>query len=598
MSAEKPDFLKSILDSAPLHPDDKRHLTFNAHEGIAFCIELSSSMYDPCKELDGKPQLLEILESLFELMEQLVAVMPDTGVGCYFFHCAHSESKQGIYELFPLRDINVKNMKKLYKMLESLRLGYSSLEKELPFDDTLPSTLDAVFSQVRDQFLLDLPGQRMYTNKKLFLFTDNDKPTDSKDLESRTRLRKVVDDLNDYYINFTTFFIGSEHPFDESFYADILKLGSTTIPDYTGPSTLPISASYIRSKVLRKKEVKRLRYSCMLTLNEEAGFHVAVKGYALVSNERPGARYRYVYQFEHVQKEAFSRRSYLDPLTAQELKPDDLKRAYQIGDDYLEFSEKDQRLMASSYSPTELPFLNLLGFCLAAEAVHLYDNIQHVTFVTPNDSVYEGSSAALSALYRSLLKKQLVGIIWGKLRTTSMPALFAFVPVQPREGNKQTTRFSEGFYLIRLPFQEELRKFPTPVQTSSSTLLHSQDYPVFRKISMRIIDHLVLSSSYVPAQFKNPAIAAHFRVLAEHLFEEASEDSVKDGHKRNLEKIQELDNTVTRLQALRNRVMADAESALARYLKHWNAFYNRQGKQPGGSSSGSSSARYTKRKKP
>ncbi|AAS53814.1 AFR443Cp [Eremothecium gossypii ATCC 10895] len=576
MEGDKPDFLKSILDSTADKEDDKRHLRYNVHEGIVFCVELSHNMYKPSPELEGKKQLLEILEALLELMEQLVAVMPDTGVGCYFFQCRHREAKQGIYELFPLRDVNVAHMKKVFLLLEGIRTGKRSLEEELPYDGRHPTSLDVVFTSIQDQFLQEVPEQRLYNNKKIFLFTDNDSPPEKESLGSRTRLRKVVDDLNDYYINFSTFFIGTEQrPFDESFYSDILKLGAqvaaegSSKPLYDGPSTKPISVSYIRSRVLRKKEVRRLRYSCPLFLNEEQGLVVSVKGYAATTYERPGARYRMVYQHEDVQREAFSHRRYLDPDTGEEA-TEDLCKVYQIGDDCLDLPDDLENLITNFAAPTSDSFLRMLGSRTAVAVLPYYNNIHHVTFLVPDDSVYAGSAAVLASLHRTLRASQRAVVLYGKLRATSLPALYALAPAAAPLPDAV-------FILARLPFQEEVRKFPalSPPQAS----LASPDYAVLQKITSRIIDLLVLSSPYAPADFKNPVIATHFRLLSDHLFETAQDPRT--------------DDTIARLLRLRHRVLDDPESRLAKYLRHWNAFYARHQQV-----ASPSPTKYSKRRRP
>lgn len=48
-------------------------------------------------------------------------------IGCYFYYCNREDVKEGIYEFFLLRDINVIFMKKLNDFLEDLLSGRISL---------------------------------------------------------------------------------------------------------------------------------------------------------------------------------------------------------------------------------------------------------------------------------------------------------------------------------------------------------------------------------------------------------------------------------------------------------------------------------------
>lgn len=80
--------------------DETGYRKFDIHEGILFCIELSETMFKESSDLEYKSPLLEILESLDELMSQLVITRPGTAIGCYFYYCNREDAKEGIYELF------------------------------------------------------------------------------------------------------------------------------------------------------------------------------------------------------------------------------------------------------------------------------------------------------------------------------------------------------------------------------------------------------------------------------------------------------------------------------------------------------------------
>lgn len=190
--------------------DEKGYRKFDIHEGILFCIELSETMFKESSDLDYKSPLLEILESLDELMSQLVITRPGTAIGCYFYYCNREDAKEGIYELFPLRDINATFMKKLNDLLEDLSSGRISLYDYFMFQQTGSEKqvrLSVLFTFMLDTFLEEIPGQKQLSNKRVFLFTDIDKPQEAQDIDERARLRRLTIDLFDNKVNFATFLL-------------------------------------------------------------------------------------------------------------------------------------------------------------------------------------------------------------------------------------------------------------------------------------------------------------------------------------------------------------------------------------------------------
>ncbi|SCU97190.1 LADA_0H04984g1_1 [Lachancea dasiensis] len=548
-----------------------KYKKYEVHEGIIFCIELSNAMFEKPADLN-KVQLIEILETLLELMSQVIITLPGTGIGCFFFQCNNKNARRGIYEFMPLEDVNARAMKKLNDLLDDIRSGSTTLHEQFPLDQTLSTPLESVFILLQEEFLKQVSGQRAYNNKKIFLFTNNDSPKEAEDLDARLRLRKVVDDLDDCYINFTTFFLGSEQkPFDQSFYSDVLKFGSKkkvsdTGYEFEGPSTAPISANWIKSRALRKKEIKRIRFQCPLILDEASNFLISVKGYTVIAHERAGTKYKQIYDHNGLRKEVQPRRRYLNANTGEDV-THSLTRVYKFAEVDIELSEEEVTKINEQFC--EHPsFLKLIGFRHTAQCLFFFNNISNSSFVVPDESTYEGSYKTLSSLFRTLRKKQKSAIVWGKLKSNSNPSIYVLSPSDPQDQN-------EGFYLTRVPFADETRKFPS--LTNHDKVLSGKDFDQMCKITETLISYFNLRRPYKPSDFRNPTLQKHFKLLREYLLQiEINNNSDPT------EQLLQEDDTLVKLYQLRNRILESAEaedptrSRLSNYVKAWNTLYNRE----------------------
>ncbi|SCV01966.1 LANO_0F14444g1_1 [Lachancea nothofagi CBS 11611] len=548
-----------------------KYQKYEVHEGIVFCIELSEAMFERPADLD-KVQLIEILETLLELMSQVIITLPGTGIGCFFYQCNHEASRGGIYEFLPLLNVNARSMKKLNDLLEDIRTKNTTLAKEFPFDSSRATSLETMFIILQEQFLRQVPGQKAYNNRKIFLFTDNDRPKESHDPESRLRLRKVIDDLDDSFINFTTFFIGTKQkPFDQTFYSDVLKFGAKkkileTGYEFDGPSTAPISAKWIKSRALRKKEIKRVRFQCPLILDETNDFIVSIKGYTVITHERAGTRYKTVYDHNGLRKEVRSRRKYLNANTGEDA-TNTISRVYKFAEVDIELSEDEVTKIYQDFSSRE-SFLKLIGFRDTSKCLFYFDNISNSSFVVPDETTYEGSIRTLGSLFRNLTNKDKCAIVWGKLKSNSHPSLYVLSPSTSRDQN-------EGFYLSRIPFADEIRKFPPLI--NHDELLSGKNYEQMCKINETLINYFTLRRPYKPSEFRNPSLHKHFRLLHHHLLQievsnssDSTDQQIKD------------DDTLAKLYQVRQKILDSAKSQdsakerLSNYVKAWNSVYNKE----------------------
>lgn len=534
------------------------------YQAIIICVELTSTIFKPVTDINNKVQLLEILDSIMELMEQLIIVAPNTAIGCYLFHSKNTSSRNGIQELFPLKNINITDVKNLSNLLENLKLGYIKLENQFPFnkDDSIP--LYEVFSMIQTQFASN-SSETLYNTKRIFFFTDNDSPEESKDEGLKLKLKSVVNILNNNFINFETFFI--DYPngtFDQSFYSHIFKINDNTKRwEYDDPDTLPISLSCLKYKVLKKKEIKQIKFRCLLILDERNDFIISVKGYSIITHEKPETRYKLLYEKNGLKKEVSTRRKYVDSETGTVI-TNNIIKVYYYNNKYIELSDSEYEQIHKNYSKYEM-FLKLIYFTDTSQCVLYYNNIGRTYFVIPDDSLYEGSIKTMSSMYKNLKSKNKSAIVWGKLKHNSLPAIFALTPTSENDIN-------EGFYLIRLPFTDEIRKLPLmPFHKDS---LNLESYETICQITENIVQYFNLEKGYTPMDFKNPMIQKHYCSLYAHI------------SKARIKHLKSEDNIIQQLQKLNHKIIESATSDnkdmqnLSKYIDLWNKFYEEYNKNP------------------
>lgn len=550
--------------------DDTRNKIYESHEAIMFCIGLSEKMLEPAETAEGNCQFVEILNSLDDLMSQLVITRPSTGIGCYIYNTSiQGADENGIFELFPTRDINVRSMKTLADALDRLKKTGVWEEWQISKRDT---ALESLFTKIQDEFLRDIADQKSFNSKRVFLFTNVDNPAESSDRQAKLRLRKLVADMNDAWINFVPFFIGSKNdPFNTQFFSSILHLTDTST-GYSGPNVTPTTIEQIKRKVQDRKETKRVIFQTPFILDMSSEFIISVKGYSVSTHEKPNMRYKLVYENQGYRTEAHSKRLYMDAKTGQVVK-DNLVKVFPYGDISIPLSE-DEIHDSMELLPGYDVFLKLIGFKSRNLTMKYYNNIDKSFYITPDDSKYEGSTRALSSLYKAMLKSDSVAIIWGKVKSNANYSLYILYPSQPSEKN-------DIFYLHRIPFLDEIRKFPTMMINES--VKEDQDYKDIYKITNHMITHLECCNSYRPEEYKNPSISRYYRVLHDYALQKEVKSETEDTENdATLRKLITNDDTLKVLYEVRKKIIESAKidnnnntEKLSDILQIWNILYQR-----------------------
>ncbi|KAG0671159.1 ATP-dependent DNA helicase II subunit 1 [Maudiozyma exigua] len=559
--------LPGLVNNSHRPVQDDYQIEISTHRSILICIELTPDMIDSSEGFRGKSQLVEILESVKEMMSELIMVNPGTSIGCYLYYSGLDTAVNGIYELFPLCDLNIRTMKKLNDTLVSVQHDTTNPAALFQYDPEQQVNLEDLlgFIQGKCGSSNKVPG-KPYEIRSVFLFTNRDMPANSTDVDVIQRLKKAVDDMTEDFINFLPFFIKtSKKPFDPTFYNDILRFNTRSWSHksrFWSVDYQPIFPSALKLRVLRRKEIKRTLFTCPLILNDDKDFVVGLRGYNILSHEKPGSRYKLVYEKEDVRYEAFSHREYKNPKTLETVPKEDIRKLFTVGN--LEFDipgEKRANLGTdvSKYSS----FLKLIGFRDSQKCIKYYNNIDKTIFISSNDESFGGSSETLASLFRTLTKKDQCMVAWGCLKSNSNPTLYIMAPaIDPG--------LYGGFYLWKIPFLDEIRKFPSLPTYKNPDF--TRDYENIYVVTQNIVSYLTLKDGYDPSDYRSPDLQKYFKCLSDYILQIPY---TGDGN------VLENDDTLRKVANVRESILASGLSedpqlqSLHKCVNYWNSVYSK-----------------------
>lgn len=592
---------------------------FNVHEGIIFAIELTDSLLLPIAH-QGKSHLEVILESLQQSMSHSIITLPNTGYGLYFFNSAKTTEglDEGIEQIFPVSDLNTKNMKQVHDLLEENKRTsqlYNPINDRFqPSEKRGKNPLYHLFLTLRDDFLLKKENQKLYNTTKVFLFTDNDRPV-VDDVKEKNLLRKVYNDLDDIHINIKCMFLNSGAGFDRTLYSELLKIeyeddddeGNNQDQDqyeegFRGSNTRPIKVEDIKDRIIRGKEIKRKLFEVPFIFSDS--LVVGVKGFTIFSEQRK-VKHKNFYEGPNFVKNVHIKRRLIGAEKTNHAGEEvsDFVKVWEFGDsespkfqstDIIALDNEKIDKLGNYYNTSDLSsnskenppktFLKLLGFKPTEFGTRFAQHVTTCPFVLPNEDVYKGSTKTLIALYKSLTKQDKVAILFGRLRGSSAPAFFALQPT------KQPL-FPEGFILIRLPYLDELRKYPGIDRWSLSKDVDSSADVTYEKLKLHtkyVLQSFMIKGDkpYDPREFKNPALNRHFKIIQDHVLQ-INQDiddpslSAEVKAERNKQRELEEDDTLRKVMAVRLRVedsllgKGQDGGRLGRELSAWNDIYNK-----------------------
>ncbi|GEQ71016.1 hypothetical protein JCM33374_g4697 [Metschnikowia sp. JCM 33374] len=577
--------------------DHNPYQQYEIKEGIVFLIELSPAIYTPIHQLDEQSQIVEILSCINDLLSEMVMTFPNNGVGIYLYNCTVTGSKyaknSGINKVFSLNDLNSSNMKSLINILHDDIEASRPLRARFPPVQEPSDNLHTVLKTVLREF----QKKPQYNRKKLFWFTNNDRPTSSS-----TQTTYVPPPSSEDVVD------GFGHTKDK------FSWSKTTV------------SSQIRESIFRLKEVKRVQFTCNLILSDGPGiggrFGCSIKGYTLYNHEQ-------IRPFKKVDTESGEIRivhndtKAVNTASLEEIRPenpqekypiykgvpvksgadgekvllikpdvmdfmrsysfDHIPKAYEDKDSLGPESQKngagldDDDDMEGQIEFSNAPYLKLLCFRKMSKFVP-YFNMKPPRFVAAdlNDGMngsnteggYSNSFDTFRALYQSCVRLKKYAVVFGCTKTNSTPSLYALYPTNC--SNPQTNgpgalkKTPDGFLLIRLPWLTELRSLPDYMLAENDGMF----VPCNEKIKPqelvtlygKLIDHFEHWSVYDPSAFNNPTLHYFYKTIKHEALQLDVEDEDTS--------LAANDWSVRKLLELRK--MIDSDAGIQQLLKFLN----------------------------
>ncbi|KAL6942610.1 hypothetical protein ACO0QE_003793 [Hanseniaspora vineae] len=589
-----PDYYSDLTESNEYYNDDYDHKDkkkFRVHEGIIFLVEITNSLLSPYETANGGvggPPMLDIFDSLSATIEQLTITLPNTGIGLYIFNSSKPDPDSAMKMIFPLRDINIEDMKLVDEYKEAISSNKIDLIKEWsPLNqdfvvndedtadgDTGSSSLIKVLSEIQFNFKKEnLIENREFNKRKVFFFTDNDNP---KNVDA-ARCRIVLNDLKTNGIEFNPFLISAgKKVFDPSkFYDEIArKLGHGVLLNVQS-----IKTNLLKEKVLRTKEIERKLFFCPLYLNESIS--IGVSGFLTFQQENPVARSRMYHAIEKT--DAVSKRQYLSESTGEDITKS-ITPCYELINKKFAKVEDGERFKVQNDPSLMDPFLKIIGFAKNKEIFSYLVNVEKPYFIIPDETELKGSTKAFTALYKSLFKQQKSCLLIGKIRKANTIQNY-LMTVNGTNGT--------GIYLYRIPSKEEIRLFP-PINEELCEALDdgdsdtNEDYRKMYNVASFLLKRVTMKNAYNPKDYRNPYVQKFYKVLRIFLLQvEVPEDDENNDT--------DLDDTVEGLKRTFNVFQTSKECQ--EKLKEWLAIYEKYGVKSISPPASSSQKNHTKRKK-
>lgn len=386
-------------------------------------------------------------------------------------------------------------------------------------------------------------------------------------------------------------------------------------------------STHIRSIIFRLKEIKRILFSCDLILSDGqdiAGrFGCSVKGYSIYNHEKL-KKFKKIYNGGEELKEVHTNTKTTNERTGEEIEIDNnpnitvaekndnaqIRKGFPIGDEeilylnskqisYLknyafdhdldkknmnedekdDFANEDDDDAQNDLTFSRPPYLKLLGFRDLSKYQPHY-NTSAPIFVSPdmNDGLktasaeggYKNSFKTFSSLYQSCVNLNKYGIFFGCIKKNSMPSLYALYPTRVSNSQKSGTNFPEGFFLIRLPWLDDIRSLPDYAFCDEMYLndLQGSSVPSEILLNFKYLISQFFLEEYRPIDFPNPSLNYFYKIINNELLQEELTSESK--------LIRNNDITTQRLIDLRERLQ---DGELSQVLQMLNVHLNKLGNQ-------------------
>jgi ATP-dependent DNA helicase 2 subunit 1 len=339
-----------------------------------------------------------------------------------------------------------------------------------------------------------------FGSRRLFIVTDEDDPHAGNHALQTSAIWRAKD-LYDLRILIEPFFITNpgQPEFDSNkFWNHIVYRSPLDYDDRpldltaSGKERLRNMISSVRSKAV----AKRALFSTKLELGP--GLTIGIKGFLPFKKQEKERSY-YIYTGGEKVQIVSESTTVLAEATAKVVDKAEVKKAYKFGGEQVVFTQEEMKQMRNFGEPG----IRIIGFKSSLK-IKFDQNVRSAIFIYPDEKDYVGSIRTFTALHKKLVESKRVGLCWCIQRRNSAPVLCAMVPsTEEVVDGRQTS--PDGFFLLQLPFADDLRLTPETGLTRSPPDLIDRMRAVVKQLHM--------PRGYDPEKYENPALQWHYRIL-------------------------------------------------------------------------------------
>ncbi|GAA6064690.1 hypothetical protein JCM10212_002408 [Sporobolomyces blumeae] len=466
-----------------------------------------------------------VLLSAFAMIKRKIISSPKDQVGILIWNTQDTQHPSDArldnsITLFVPEQITAGNLRKLKELLQSCEEDERYLERMFKPNSGIAKIGEAI-GHCNTLLSQNSPTAQNHVN----WVTDNDDPVRGIPQLFNSAMTKRKD-LHERSIAIEPFFIPPSpgHAFDlDRFYGDIISMQSDLDPeescDYpvVHPS-LEIVLSSMVQNIKLKEAAKRVAFKIPFQLAD--GFVIGVCGYNMVGEEKKKKAVKVDLRTENG-AEVLTKVVYKDGETGDELKPDDIKKYFQVGQSDFKAGVQaakiffDENEIRAVKALGRQPGLRLLGFLPREGNLHFWQSVKQSYFVYPEEERWEGSTRTFASLLKSMVKKQVIGYGAFIGRRAAKPQVVVLIPQKEQLNEAGVQILPPGLHLCQLPFADDIRALDigqtlTCFQVDEDGEF-SEEQPAV-DTAKNIVKYL--TKRYNPDAYPNPALNFFYETLA------------------------------------------------------------------------------------
>lgn len=160
--------------------------------------------------------------------------------------------------------------------------------------------------------------------------------------------------------------------------------------------------------------------------------------------------------------------------------------------------------------------MKLLGF-QDLDTLSVMHNVSSASFIYPTEDIVKGSTKLFSALLKSCLKKKKLALVRAVMRKNAGPVICALIPQEEVVDSQDGSQIMpNGFYLIPLPFADDLRSPPDVINAKATEDQIEASAAWLKKLRKK--------SGYDANEYENP----YFRLMRKNIESQALDEPMDE----------------------------------------------------------------------